>query len=295
MMSALLLTHSFRSRQCVGWLACLLLAASPATLLAEAIGTPRHTAPPAAAGCSRAMRAPVSATGASVIVHGATISGIFPDVLRSIGSENGCDFTFSSVPRARLEAMFQAGRADLLMPAVRTPQRDVYGEFVPLVRNRALLMSMRGAPAPISSLAELRRRRELRVAVVRGYDYGAIYTALLKDLGEQGRLYEEVDASTVARLLQGGYIDATIMSATIMAGAVQADPRLTGLLDKLRLEPVAELPWMEMGVYISKQTVGAADRTALRHVFDQSAHSGQMMAGFLHHYRADVVKLSIRP
>jgi len=49
--------------------------------------------------------------------------------------QEGCSFTFNEVPRARLEVLFETGRADLLIPASKTPKRDAFGTFVALVHK----------------------------------------------------------------------------------------------------------------------------------------------------------------
>jgi polar amino acid transport system substrate-binding protein len=76
--------------------------------------------------------------------------------------------------------MFEAGKADLLIPASSTPRRDQHGLFIPMLGNRPLLISLQGTRAPINTMQDLIERRELRVALVRGYDYGASYQALAR-------------------------------------------------------------------------------------------------------------------
>ena len=249
----------------------------------------------AGAQCSRDIQVPVSAVGASVVVNGATISGIYPDLLRSMGAKLGCNFVFTAVPRARLEAMFEAGKADLLIPASSTPRRDQHGLFIPLMGSRPLLISLQGTRAPINTMQELIDRRELRVALVRGYDYGAPYQALAKELSSQGRLFYEVDALSVARLMQSGFIDATIMAPTILAGVAQNDARVYGLADRLRLEALPELPWGMSGAYLSRKSLTTEDQATLRELLDKAGRSGTLMEGFQRHHRQELLSLSIRP
>jgi polar amino acid transport system substrate-binding protein len=125
---------------------------------------------------------PVSANGASVIVDGLTVKGIYPDLLRAIGPKAGCQFAFTVVPRARQVAMFSAGTADVLVPASRTPGRDKFGTFIPMINHRAMLISVNNGRTPITSAQDLLARKDLRVAVVRGFDYGEAYTALIDEL-----------------------------------------------------------------------------------------------------------------
>jgi polar amino acid transport system substrate-binding protein len=266
-----------------------------AALLALTFTLALAAAPSALAGCSRAIWVPVAPIGASVTVRDGQINGIYPELLRTLGAAAGCEFIFSEVPRARLEAMFEAGQADLLIPASGTPLRDRHGWFIPLLGSRPTLISVAGARAPVTSMHALLARRELRVALVRGYDYGDAYQALAAELNRQGRLFLEVDALSVARLLQSGAADATIMSPTILSGAIEGDARVHGLNQRLRLEPLPELPWGLTGAYISRKSVQPEDLAALRALLEQAARSGALMDGFRRHHGADILAASIRP
>jgi polar amino acid transport system substrate-binding protein len=189
--------------------------------------------------------------------------------------------------------MFQAGQADILIPASRTAARDQLGTFVPLIGHRAMLISIDSGRAPIASARELLERRELRVAVVRGFDYGEEYSALIGELGKQGRLFVEVDVIAVARLLHAGSADLTIMGPTLMAGAIQRDPRVHGILDKLRSEPIPELPWQYSGAYVS-HALKPEDQQMLRELLEKLGKSNRVMDGYLRYFRADVLSDSVR-
>ena len=146
------------------------------TAAALSLALPALALPLAAwANCSRDIQVPVSQIGASVVGSGATVSGIYPEILRSLGAKMGCNFVFSVVPRARLEALYETGKADILIPASSTPRRDQHGLFIPLLGNRPLLISLQGAREPVSSMQELIERRELRVALLGGFGTLASY------------------------------------------------------------------------------------------------------------------------
>jgi polar amino acid transport system substrate-binding protein len=251
--------------------------------------------PLAHAACSRAINVPVSATGQSVITDGDTIKGIYPDLLRSVGEKEACTFTLSAVPRARLEMLFETGRADILIPASKTPRRDMHGTFIPLVHNRAMLISIQSGRVPITSAQELLEQSTLKVALVRGFDYGSAYQELTAALEKQGRVILEVDGLSVARLLKAGTADVTIMAPSILAGALQADERVRDLVDRLRFEALREMPWGESGAYLSNRSLSPEDKAALRSALERAARSGVVWKGFQHYYAPAVLAGSIRP
>jgi polar amino acid transport system substrate-binding protein len=190
--------------------------------------------------------------------------------------------------------MFKTGMADVLVPASRTAARDQLGTFIPMINHRAMLISVNNGRAPITSAQDLLARKDLRVAVVRGFDYGEGYSALVDELQKQGRLFVEVDVIAVARLLHAGSADVTIMGSTLMAGAIRRDTRVHSLQDKLKTEAIPELPWQLSGAYISN-ALKPEDQAILREALDKAGKSNQVMEGYLHYFRADVLNDSVRP
>jgi len=180
------------------------------------------------------------------------------------------------------------------VPASRTAARDQMGTFIPMINHRAMLISVNNGRAPITSAQDLLARKDLRVAVVRGFDYGDGYSTLIDELQKQGRLFVEVDVIAVARLLHAGSADVTIMGSTLMAGAIRRDTRVHSLQDKLKTEAIPELPWQLSGAYISN-ALKPEDQAILREALDKAGKSNQVMEGYLHYFRADVLNDSVRP
>lgn len=267
---------------------------SPARLLACGFCFAACLPTLAAAACSRNIIVPIAPIGLSVFVASDnTISGVYPEILRSAGLKEGCTFELSVVPRARLDILFDAGRADLLIPASRTPARDESGIFVPLIQSRAMLISVASDRLLVRSAQELIDRHEIKVGLVRGFDFGPSYQSLVKELTRQGRVVLDVDAASIARTLQSGAIDMTIMAPSILVGAMQADPKAAGLLEKLRSEPIDELPWGDSGAYISKG-LGDADKAVLKDMLERAGKSGAVWKAFQRFYAANALSGSIR-
>ncbi|GAB2837940.1 hypothetical protein GCM10027277_00980 [Pseudoduganella ginsengisoli] len=266
-----------------------------ATTLAMAMAA--HAQTLAQPSCTREIQVPVAPIGMSVTqLENGAVGGIYPEIFQHATAKAGCKFVYSIVPRARLEVLFEMGKADLLVPASRTPARDKHGTFVPMIGHRATLLSLAGGTrAPLTSAQDLLDRKELRVAVVRGYDFGEQYQWLVRELSRQGRLYQETDTVAIARLMQAGAIDVTIMGPTTFLGAVQRDARVAALADKLRVEPIAELPWSWSGIYISRHSLSPEDQATLRDLMERIAKSPAILEAFQHTYKQDWLAESVRP
>ncbi|MDL2354220.1 MAG: transporter substrate-binding domain-containing protein [Pseudomonadota bacterium] len=249
----------------------------------------------ATAACTRPILVPVAPIGQSVMIRAGQVSGAVPDLLKLVGARAGCTFVFAPMPRIRLETMFEMGKADLLVSATHSARRDRYGLFIALVETRATLISLDSMAAPPRSIDDLLARRELRVALVRGFDYGDAYLRLSQKLAEQGRLYLEPDPLTVARLLHGGMADVTIMPPSAVAGAVMGDARLAAMVARMRITPLAELPWIRSGIYISYASMHAGDRATLERALTASSKAGDMLAIFKRYYPPALLSESTRP
>ena len=249
----------------------------------------------AQAACTRPIEVPMAPVGLSVGFDGARGVGIYPTLLRELGAAAGCEFRIQRVPRARLQKMFEAGRADLLVPAAASPSRDGDGEFVPLIQVRASLLTLtRDRPLP-RSVAELVATPGFKLAVVRGFTFGAAYEQMVAALRAQNRLVEETDASGVARALRQGLAQATVMTASIFIGTLVGEADLAPLVKQLNVDALEELGWSESGVYLSRHSLGEADRRALRQALTQSAKSGRVWQLFNDHHPPGSLGGSIRP
>ena len=248
------------------------------------------------AACSRVLHVPLAPVGLSVLLPPQGLAtGVYPELLRQLGEAEGCQFVMNAVPRARQELMFEAGRADLLVPASRTPRRDEFGEFVPLIQSRAMLISLRSERRLPVSLKALAQTSDLRVVLVRGFDFGAAYQTLLKELTRQGRVRLEVDPIAVARVLDGGGADLTVMAPSILVSALHGDERVSHLLGHLQTDAVEELGWQDSGVYLSRAAMSEADRRQVRELLEKAARSGLVWKLFRQFYPPGTMEGSLRP
>lgn len=249
------------------------------------------------AACSRPLKVPLAPMGQNVVKQAdGHVVGAYPALLRRIGEAGGCRFELETMPRARAEMLFQKATADLLVPASRTPQRDAIAEFVPLFQSRPSFVYLpRDGIVPPTSIDAVLAQAQWRVALVRGYDYGLEYQRLAQGLREQGRVVWESDPAGVSRALATGMATATIINRHHLHGPVDADPRVRGLIDRLRSEPLRELDWSETGLYLSTRSLTPQDRELLRSLLEQAAASGMAWQTMSSHYPASVLEGGMRP
>jgi polar amino acid transport system substrate-binding protein len=246
------------------------------------------------AGCSRPMAVALSQSGMVQVRDGDKITGFLPDMLRKFGADVGCEWVFTIVPRARAEALFEAGKTDLMFASTHSERRDLLGYFTPMISTRATVLSFGKVNPPIKSLADLVARRDVHVALVRGQEYGGGFPAAVKTLAEQGRIIYESNSINVARLLDADVASVTIMTPIAFAGLLGTDARYAPMIARLRIDPVDELPWDVTGTYISRQTVSAADRAALEDMLARIAKSTWLMDHMKQTYPANVLHESVR-
>jgi len=250
----------------------------------------------AQADCLRALRVPVAPIGLAVTVSDGDVGGIYPDLLRAESAKTGCTIDFQVVPRSRQEMLFETGQADLLVPARRSARRDAHGDFVPMIRSRAVLLSLRSRQLPVRSVAGLLAHRELQVAVVRGYDYDGRYQALVKQLAAEGRLVESADPLSLARALDAGIADVAVITPTVVTGALRANGKLSAWVDRLQAEAVGELPWGESGAYVSRtSSLSDADRKQAIEMLERIGQSGAARRAFQHYFPDGNLSDSVRP
>ncbi|WP_162249951.1 ABC transporter substrate-binding protein [Massilia sp. Root351] len=250
---------------------------------------------PASAGCSRAIRVPASPTGYSVIVQGNSVSGVIPDTLRELGAKAGCTFEFPVMPRARMAFQFlESGQADLMVPASRSADRDLRATFVPMMKWKVELISLKARKLAAHSVQALLAQKNLRGVVVRSYSFGDEYDALLRQLEAERRIDYADDLASVGRLLKAGRADFTVMAPAIFMSSLNADPAAQALLAQLAYQPLAGLPMTESGAYVSRRSLQAADQRAL-HALLNEASRGVLWRYFQQYYPPDMLRFAVVP
>lgn len=85
------------------------------------------------------------------------------------------------------------------------------------------------------------------------------------------------------------------MTASIFIGTLAKETDLAPLVKQVRVDALEELGWSESGVYLSRRSLGEADRRLLRQAFMQAARSGRVWQLFNDSYPPGSLGGSIRP
>ncbi len=237
----------------------------------------------AAAGCSRPIVMAAAPLGRSVMITPeGGVSGAQYDLLVRAGVLGGCVFEPTILPWARAVAMLEQGAIDLLPGAVWSAKRDEIADFVVVDRVSPMLMSLRERQLGIDSMAALTGSK-YRLGIVRSFDYGAAYRALLANLEAQERLETASDADTVARELSGGRIDAVLMVPLIFADSAEK----LGLGERLDVVRLDGLEAVRAGIYLSHARLDPADRARIAAAIRLARQQPGGYLGLLRHYYPD--------
>lgn len=239
----------------------------------------------AGAACSRPIVVPASSLGRMMTVNAVSgeVGGVYPELLRERGHRVGCEFFFPVVPRARAEAMLRQGDADLLVGAVQVPERDVWGRYIPMIGTEWMLIST--DPDPPRSPDELLARAGIRLNVVRSYNYGPAYLALLARLDKQDKLEYVKDPQTVVRKMEIGRANYAYMPSTTFAGTLEELGLRASLGQRVRYTRLAGIPASTSGVYVSRKTA-PEDAAQLEAMLEQLSRDGELLARTRKHFTA---------
>jgi polar amino acid transport system substrate-binding protein len=148
--------------------------------------------------------------------------GIDPEVLEEVARRTGCVFHTRLDSRVRTWALMAANRLDMTVSGVPTPERLLFGEFVPYLSTRNHLIVRRELASRIASLQAFEADASLRVAVVKSFRHGVTLDRWLERLRAAGRVDEYPDAEVVARVFAAGRADAFLAQPITLVRAADS-------------------------------------------------------------------------
>ena len=258
----------------------LLLRALPALgALAVRGAAAAGTAAPVA-GCTRPIVVAASPIGRSVMIApSGQVSGVTRDLLDQVAQATGCQFDYQVMPRARAFVLFNAGDIDIIPSVTRSAARDAVGTFVKTHAVRPMLISLRKRKLAVRTIAEL-LAADIRFDVVRGWEYGPSYAALLDQAQQLGRVQFARDPEIIARKLAAGRMDAALLPpSTFVEAAEQLD-----LSARLEFSELGGIEPVEGGIYLARNHLPAADANRIQQSIEALVIQGEFERLQRHYY-----------
>ena len=210
----------------------------------------------AAPDCPALTRVGLSDLGYTAFRDGHKIGGISIDVAHELTRRTGCKFEFLWFPRQRLFVELEAGRIDMTMAAFRTPERDVYANYLPYAYLQYDLILSDTQGRRYDSLTDFVENGTGRLNVTRGMTYDPAVETQLALLASAGRLEVVNDFETVFGKLEMGRAAGTLATPPIYTKYLKSE-RLKG---RTAVVPMPESTPRFAGLYLSKKTVPDALR-----------------------------------
>lgn len=212
------------------------------------------------AACSRPVEVAFSEISPDMTLNASgQHGGVAVEFFTELALRTGCTFTYVDVPRARAWYMLSNQQIDIVPAAIQNAERDEVGVYFDhVVLEPVSLILLTSKPLTVSSAQEVIDSR-LRLAVVRGHNYGPHFAALVSNPALSERLAQVKDPQTLARMLKAGRVDAVITMASIFADAAKQQ----GLSDRVYARTLTDLDWGSTGMYLSKSRLPAEDVATL--------------------------------
>lgn len=221
----------------------------------------------------------VSELGLGAYQEQGELRGIIPDLIRELQARSGCALNLVMMPRARALLEFDRGEVDVMTSVMRTPERDRVGAFLPYGFTKHDLLVLPEYAAGIDSLADVVRRPEMTVGVVRGIRTNSRVDAQIEQLlvirrAEYSSDYTGLSAKLSARRIQ----------AAIVPNALHVKLRRDGLVPAdVTLIDVPEARPQQLGLYVNRQRVTAPMIVQLERPLAAMVSSGWVRQTYVRH------------
>ncbi|RTL46837.1 MAG: transporter substrate-binding domain-containing protein [Burkholderiales bacterium] len=204
--------------------------------------------------CGRPLRVAVSDLGLGAYQEQGQWRGIIPELIQELQSRSGCALVLVFMPRARALLEFDRGEIDVITSMLQTPERDRIGSFLPYGFTKHDLLIAPDAADGIASLADVVRRPELTLGVVRGIRTNSRIDAQVEQLlvirrAEYSADYTSLSAKLTARRVQAAMMPNALHVKLRRDGQIPAD---TVILDVPEARP------QPLGLYVNRSTVAPA-------------------------------------
>jgi len=232
------------------------------------------------ADCGRPLKVALSDLGLGSYVEQGHVRGLMPELFGELQTRTGCSFDIVFLPRARALMDFDRGTVDIITSMMRTPARDRIGTYLPYGATKHDLLVVPEAAAGLHGLADIIRRPELTLGVVRGIRTSERIDAHLEQLLNIRRAEYSTDFANLSAKLS-----ARRVQVALMPNAVHLKLRRDGLLptDLVVIDEPDAQP-QPLGLYVNRQAVAARALTLLQSRLDELVRTGWVRQRYVQHF-----------
>ncbi|OHX13648.1 substrate-binding periplasmic protein [Chromobacterium sphagni] len=201
-------------------------------------------------------------------------SGLDWDVAEELRRRSGCRFEYVLMPRARIWKELEAGRLDVTLSAIATPEREQIYWFLNYIQLKQYVLLSPRLPRQIDSMQGfLDAEPQWRWAIVRSYSTSRYYDPWIARLSERGRVVEVAEDDFLFRML------AQNRAAGIFSTPMVYRQKLKefGLEGRVRVADWDRLSEPSpRGIVFAKRTFPPQDIGQWRKLVDKMNHDGTM-------------------
>ncbi len=215
--------------------------------------------------------------------------GIDTDVIEELARRTGCRLTLVLESRVRIWTMLKAGRLDMTVSGLASPERESYAHFIPYFASRNYVLLSSAVDPQVQSLDEFAADGRYKVAAIKSFQHGQTYDAWLARMRAQGRVYDAVDFTALMRLVKIGRVHAIIALETSWR-PLRAETSAAGL----RVMDWAPQDRLIAGLVLSKQRVAPATVALFAETMVAMRQDGTLEKIFARHLGAEQASAMLR-
>lgn len=142
-------------------------------------------------------------------------SGIDRDLVAELEKRSGCRFAASVMTRARMWSETQAGRLDLTLSAIKTPERQALAWMFPYVQMKSVMLLSPRLPAESRTQEGFIANPHAAFGIVRDFRHAPRYEAIIRQMYLSERLQETTDTADLIRRLKSAAIMAAVSNTVV--------------------------------------------------------------------------------
>lgn len=220
-------------------------------------------------------------------------SGIDKDILDALSLRTNCQFKLRIESQARLWTQMRDGSLDMSTSGIKTAEREKWAVSIPYfsARNYALLNNSLSAAEQTAH--GFIANKNLKIAIIKGFQHGKRYNEFIETLAKQGRVYEVADFASLLKLFNGKRVQCILLIPTsyldlsrqknlpenaVLRDWYPGDAFVAGLYLSKAKVPAKTIQLLQ-STMSSMQSDGSLERIFSRYVGDKLAKEMMLEAG----------------